>query len=97
MWDPLYETLHSCSTLPADVHEGILSELESESEDSMTGFSSSVSRPTVEGATGFSNEPMHHGSAHTLPFQPMSLVDTSTDQDEQAILAETQRTLQTGL
>lgn len=78
-------------------HEGILSELESESEDSMTGFSSSVSRPTVEGATGFSNEPMHHGSGHTLPFQPMSLVDTSTDQDEQAILAETQRTLQTGL
>lgn len=78
-------------------HEGILSELESESEDSMTGFSSSVSRPTVEGATGFSNEPMHHGSGHTLPFQPMSLVDTSTDQDEQAILAETRRTLQTGL
>lgn len=78
-------------------HEGILSELESESGDSMTELSSSVSRPTVEGATGFSNEPMPYGSGHTLPFQPMSLADTSTDQDEQAISAETQRTLQTGL
>lgn len=77
-------------------HEGLLSDLESESGYSAREFSSSSPRPTVEGATGFSNEHMH-GSGHTLPFQPMSLVDTSTDQDEQAILAETQRTLQTGL
>lgn len=61
-------------------HEGLLSDIESLSGDSMRGFFSSSPRPTVEGATGFNNEPMH-----------------ATDQDEQAVIAETLRTLQTGL